>query len=424
MDDTKKTSVFVCEPQLGGSGPTLAVKDCIDIAGWPTRCGSAAFDDAAPASEHAAVVRSVLDAGCRIVGKANMHELAYGMTGINARFGTPVNPLWPDRIPGGSSSGSAVAVAAGMCDFAIGTDTGGSVRQPAICCGIVGIKPTFGRISREGVSPAASSLDCVGALAQNVPMMIRAMEAMDPTFTAMELSDAPRLAAIDLSHRGNCDPVATEAVMRQITVEETVSLASFDAAFQAAMTVIGHETAAAFGHLLDEEAPLGADVRTRLELARNITPQALADAEATRHRFVAEVDAALEKFDALITPAMPFLPPRLADVEDAGRVLELTWFLRPFNLSGHPAIVLPVVDPAAPLPVGLQLVGRRNEDARLCAIAQWLSGIASQVLQFAAWRCHVNGLRLRQWPLTLWHETDLLLPYRFRIAKVSLDGKR
>lgn len=142
-------------------GPTVAVKDCLDIAGHVTRCGSAAYADAAPALTNSAVVDRLLEAGCRIVGKTRLHEIAYGMTGVNAYEGTPVNPRWPDRIPGGSSSGSAVAVAAGSVDFAIGTDTGGSVRQPAICCGVIGFKPTFGRVDRRGALPAVSSLDCI-----------------------------------------------------------------------------------------------------------------------------------------------------------------------------------------------------------------------------------------------------------------------
>ncbi len=131
---------------------------------------------------HADVVANLLSAGCRIVGKTKMHELAYGMTGINAFEGTPINPRYPDRIPGGSSSGSAAAVAAGLVDFAIGTDTGGSIRQPAICCGVIGFKPTFGRVSRKGALPAQSSLDCIGPFARNLSMIERAMSAIDPTF--------------------------------------------------------------------------------------------------------------------------------------------------------------------------------------------------------------------------------------------------
>ncbi len=134
--------IFVQRLALGGGGPRVGIKDSIDIAGCATRMGSACLADAPPAPRHAAVVQALLEAGCRIVGKTNMHELAYGVTGINRWSGTPVNPRAPDRVPGGSSSGSAVAVAAGVADFTLGNDTGGSIRIPAACCGVYGLKPT------------------------------------------------------------------------------------------------------------------------------------------------------------------------------------------------------------------------------------------------------------------------------------------
>jgi amidase len=154
-------AVFVRPLALGGDGLSVGVKDSIDIAGYPTQAGSATLEDAPAALAHAAVVQSLLDGGCRIVGKTNMHELAFGVTGINHFTGTPINPRYPDRVPGGSSSGSAVAVALGVVDFAIGTDTGGSIRIPASCCGVYGLKPTYGRVSRAGAHPATSSLDCI-----------------------------------------------------------------------------------------------------------------------------------------------------------------------------------------------------------------------------------------------------------------------
>ncbi|WP_353475965.1 amidase (plasmid) [Salipiger sp. H15] len=353
---------------------TVAVKDSIDIAGQVTACGSAALRDAPPAEAHAAVVEAVLAAGCRIIGKTGMHELAYGMTGVNPTFGTPVNPAWPDRIPGGSSSGSAVAVAAGLCDFAIGSDTGGSVRQPAICCGVYGIKPTFGRISRAGCHPAESSLDCVGVFARSAETLNRAMAAVDPGFCRhAPLSRAPRLARI------KCDPDPALGEALRIAMQEGaphagyVTLAQFDAAFDAGMVLIGAETARAYGHLLDSGAQIGADVRARLEKALGITLEEVARAEAVRASFTAEVDAALETVDALVTPALPHVPPTLTEAEDPAAVLPLTRFLRPFNLSGHPAIVLPMKTGPRSLPAGLQIIGRKGDDAHLCAIAEWIA---------------------------------------------------
>jgi amidase len=167
VSEAAATSCFVKELTLGGGGPRVALKDTIDIAGERTVAGSPALADAPAARRHAAVVQRLLNAGCRIVGKTKLHELAFGVTGINDWAGTPLNIRYPDLVPRGSSSGSAAAVAAGVADFALGTDTGGSIRIPGACCGVVGFKPTFGRISRTGVLPAHSTLDCVGPFSSN-----------------------------------------------------------------------------------------------------------------------------------------------------------------------------------------------------------------------------------------------------------------
>lgn len=354
-------------------GPRVAVKDCIDIAGFTTRCGSAALADAPQAMVHATVVRRLLEAGCRITAKTRMHEIAYGMTGINRFEGTPLNPKWPDRIPGGSSSGSAAAVAAGLVDFAVGTDTGGSVRQPAICCGVIGLKPSFGRIDRNGALPAASSLDCIGPFARSMAMIEMAMAAMDPQFAPVELAHPPRLARLVVAD--GVYPQMAEALMAVGVPEggtlEDVQLPLLDDAFKAGMTIIGRETLSANRALLDAGAPFGEDIRLRLEGARQISDADVAEAEEVRRCFIKDVDALLERFDAILTPALPMAPPLLAEADDPARVLPLTRFLRPFNLSGHPAIVLPTLTSGG-LPSGVQIVARRGDDARLCAIARWL----------------------------------------------------
>ena len=366
-------AIFTDLLELGApDGLTVAVKDCLDIAGFPTRCGSAAFDHAPAASRHAAAVEALLAAGCRIAGKTTMHELAYGMTGINARFGTPVNPGWPDLIPGGSSSGSAVAVAAGLVDFAVGTDTGGSVRQPAACCGVFGMKPTFGRIDRRGASPAASSLDCIGPLARSIDMLERAMAAMDPSFIpAKSLDRPPRLALLRHPDGAEADRDWAALLPASATTISRVELPLLNDAFQAGMTVIARETHRAFGHLLSRPEALGDDVRARLDAAGRVTDEEMARAEDVRTRFTAELDALLADFDALVTPALPMPPPSLDAARDPKAVLPLTRFLRPFNLSGHPAIVLPTID-ARGLPRGIQIIGHKFEDPQLCAIAAWL----------------------------------------------------
>jgi amidase len=409
---TRDEAIFVQTMSLGGSdsgagedtghardgrdsssrqGPALRVgiKDSLDIAGYPTRAGSAVFAAALPALRNAAVVQALLDGGCRIVGKTNMHELAYGVTGINAWTGTPLNPRYPDRVPGGSSSGSAVAVAAGHVDFAIGTDTGGSIRVPAACCGIYGLKPTYGRISRAGAVPMISTLDCIGPFARDLAMIERAMALIDHTFVARPtpptvrvgvvalsvaeeptgcqisgaVHEAVRGALNDAAHRRGTDTAGTPG---RVTLTP-IDLASFEAAFAAGVTLIGAENWAAFGHLADSPR-LGPDVRARLLAARDITPAAVADAEACRIRFRAEVDAALERVDVLALPTLPDFPLALTAATDLRAALRTTALVRQFNVSGHPALTIPLM--SASLPVGLQLVGRRGEDAALCALAR------------------------------------------------------
>src|SRR5580692_6727030 len=168
-----------------GDGPRLAVKDCIDVEGLPTTVGCQVIaEQAKPAANDAAVVAAARRSGTRIVGKTNLAELCWSAAGTNAWSGTPPNPLDPRRLPGGSSSGSAVAVATGGADVGLGTDTGGSVRIPAACCGVVGLKTTWGRVPASGVYPLAASLDTVGPLGADVAAVELGMRLIEPGFTA------------------------------------------------------------------------------------------------------------------------------------------------------------------------------------------------------------------------------------------------
>ncbi|MEE4454968.1 amidase [Novosphingobium resinovorum] len=355
-----------------GTGLTVGVKDCIDIAGRRTTCGSRAFAQAAPAAADAAVVKALVNGGCRILGKTTMHELAYGMTGINGWTGTVENPRYPGLIAGGSSSGSAAAVAAGLVDIALGSDTGGSIRLPAACCGVIGLKPTFGRVSREGVHPQNSSQDCVGVFASSLDLVDQAMALIDPAYVVSPAPAAVRVGIVAVA----AEPEITEAVDAALEAAgshgDRVPLYRMEDAFQAGVVLMAAEAYASYGHLI-ETGLLGADVEARLRAAPDVaSAERVAWAEGVRRAFSAAVDRALEEYDVLAMPTLPAFPPELANLGDPAAVLRLSALVRPFNLSGHPAISLPLQAPSG-RPCAMQLVARHGDDARLCGAARALS---------------------------------------------------
>lgn len=362
---------FIQTLSLGGTGPSIAIKDTIDIAGYRTTAASRALADTPPAQRHAEVVERLLAAGWHIVGKANMHELAFGMTGINDYTGTPQNPQDAARIPGGSSSGSAAAVGLKLADAALGTDTGGSIRGPAACCGVIGLKPTFGRVSRLGVAPSESTLDCVGPFARDMRTLAAAMLAIAADFDAnaahawqgpckvgvVQVDAAPDILAA----------VARAADMANCTAH-TLQLAGLAAAFDAGLAVINAETSRAFGHLV-ATGKIGADLDARLRAAAHTTAAQLDTAEQLRRQFTAAVDHALDNADVLILPTLPALPITLDEARGGKSVIAMSSLIRPFNLSGHPALSLPLPVKGSPLKAGLQIVGRKGRDEQVCAIA-------------------------------------------------------
>jgi amidase len=365
---------------LRDGGATVAIKDSIDIAGMSTCGGSRALHDAAPAAAHADVVARLLDAGWQVTGKTNMHELAYGMTGINSWAGTPDNPQDNTRIPGGSSSGSAAAVGAGLVDLALGSDTGGSIRVPAACCGVIGFKPTYGRVSRIGAYPRESSLDCVGPLARTMPLLIAAMGVIAPDFDSDAAHRDMTVARVRMVQTDS-DPVITEAIERVVAASgwqaDQVTIDAMQQAFEAGLVVINVETAKEFGHLIGNPR-LGADIEHRLALAATTSAAALDAAEEVRTRFTAAVDHALLHADALVLPTLPQLPPTLAAVREGVSVIAMSALVRPFNLSGHPAITIPLPLDGHGLKVGLQLVGRKGDDEKICALALHIEQMLGQ----------------------------------------------
>ncbi|MBN3787688.1 amidase [Burkholderia sp. Ac-20353] len=362
---------FIDRFTLGGPGPTIAIKDTIDITGYPTRAASRALADAPSASRHADVVQHLLDAGWQITGKANMHELAFGMTGINDYTGTPLNPQDASLIPGGSSSGSASLVGFSIVDAALGTDTGGSIRGPAACCGVLGLKPTFGRVSRRGVAPAETTLDCVGPFARDVNTLAAVMAAIEPGFdhtralrpmpectvgqVAVE-ADPAILAALDNAvHQAGCR-------------SQSIVLDDLRAAFDAGLTVINAETSQAFGHLV-ASGKLGSDLDARLRAAATTTSAALALAEQVRVRITQQIDRALADVEVLVLPTLPALPITVDAARSGTSVIAMSSLIRPFNLSGHPALSMPLPLAGSPLKAGLQIIGRKGADEQVCAVA-------------------------------------------------------
>jgi amidase len=363
---------FLSEFTLGDAdGPTIAIKDTIDIAGHRTTAASRALADAPPAERNAEVVDRLLAAGWQIVGKTNMHELAFGMTGINAHTGTPENPQDETRIPGGSSSGSAAAVGLHLSSAALGTDTGGSVRGPAACCGVIGMKPTFGRVSRRGVAPAVSTLDCVGPFAREMLTLIDVMAAIAPGFDEAVATTAPagvRIGIVAADAAQEIGAAVANAPALAGFASQRLELLNLRAAFDAGLTVINAETWAAFGHLVDTSL-LGADLVARLRNAAKTTRADLAVAESVRAAFTAEVDHALQSVDVLVLPTLPDFPITLDAARSGTSVIAMSSLIRPFNLSGHPALSLPLPVEGAALRAGLQIVGRKGEDELVCAVA-------------------------------------------------------
>lgn len=369
-------SVFVEKFIIGnGTNLTVAVKDNIDVEGFVTQAGSAAYATRNVASKNALVVDNILNASCKLVGKLNMHELAFGMTGVNTFFGTPVNYQFPHYITGGSSSGCAVAVAEGFVDFSIGTDTGGSIRVPAACCGVFGLKPTFGRISRQGTLPAESTLDCVGPLASSADKIIDAMHVIDSTFKAINLPKSIRLGQIEVTADEEILAVVDCELAKDYINKTSVNLISFEEAFDAALVIMNAEMWNSFGDLL-ESGKLGEDVAQRLQAAKNISQEALDKAEKTREIFTAEVNRALTNVDALVLPSLASFPLSREDALAGKSDLTISSLTRPFNLSGHPAITIPIRNHLGK-PIAMQLVGAKGKDELICGIAKKITELSS-----------------------------------------------
>lgn len=369
MQPVTESNGYVERFTLGEGDLRFAVKDTLDIAGYPTRAGCPALAANPAAEQHADVVAALLGQGCILTGKTTLHELAFGVTGINPWSGTPVNPRFPELIPGGSSSGSAAVVASGEVDFALGTDTGGSVRMPAACCGIPGLKPTYGRLSRAGVMPAHSSLDCVGIFARSPGVLRQVLTRLaipvDAPLTALPAVGFVTTATVEI------DSLLLSALAQLDLCPQQTELPLLGDAHRAGLTIISHENWQAFNPLL-RDGRVSADVATRIRAGADIGADALNRAEDIRRQFTAQVDAQLAKTPLLALATLPELPPTLEEAQDPLTVVNLTRLVRPFNLSGHPALTLPMGELRG-RPVALQLVAAKGQEGLLVQVAEWLA---------------------------------------------------
>jgi amidase len=364
-------ATWIVRDSTPGTGPRVAVKDLIDMAGLPTTAGSRAVaDDAVPAERDAACIAglraAIADGRARFAGKVNMHELAYGITGINAAFGTPVNPLDPLRMPGGSSSGSGTAIASGEADIAYGSDTGGSVRIPAACLGITGLKTTWGRIPLDGVRPLAPGLDTVGPMARDVAGVAAGMALLEPGFTVAET--APRTVGVLAL---DADPVVTVAIDDALRTAEfdvrTVVVPGLDAVIAAAITILDAQAWAANKDLVAAAGDkIGFDVMDRLGRASAVTPAQVVAAEAVIAGWRAMLDDLWQRVDMLAAPTLLGYPPLL---EDSHLLFKLRALTSPVNAAGVPSLALPIPSSGqeGPIPANVQLIGPRNSEERLLA---------------------------------------------------------
>jgi Asp-tRNA(Asn)/Glu-tRNA(Gln) amidotransferase A subunit family amidase len=380
-------------PQGSLAGVPIAIKDLMLVKGAPLTSGSRASDERI-AERDAPIVARIRRAGAAIVGLTNLHEFAYGITSDNPRFGRVVNPVAPARIPGGSSGGSAAAIAAGIVRLAVGTDTSGSIRIPAACCGIVGLKPSYDALPRNGVVDLAWSLDHVGPMAATVEECAALFAAM------LELPAAPRWArrnldGITIARLGGYFAAPLDDAVRR-ALDEAAAAATSDGARVIERSIDGMELAPAIQ--LNTIAPeatafheqrlaargerFGEDVRVRLEMGLFLPAPWYVKAQRLRAALAARMDALFEEAGVLLCPTLRTPAPAIgaSQVTIGERAYPLhtavTNLTLPFNLGGVPAVSIPWSLSSEGVPIAIQVATPRGNDWRALAVAQRLARAA------------------------------------------------
>jgi len=363
-------------------GLPVSIKDLFDVKGEPTTAGSRLLAEAPAAAANASVVERLNQAGAAIVGKTNMTEFAFSGLGINPHFGTPANP-WrraEKRIPGGSSSGAAVAVADGMCLGAVGTDTGGSVRIPAALCGLTGFKPTANRIKQAGTLPLSTSLDSIGVIAHDV----RSCWLLDSVIAERPLELHPRdlraarFAVPQTRVLEGLDATVAEAWRRALAALQQAGATLVNIALSEldelnVMNARGGITALEAWQWHQHSAVAQPDaydpqVLVRVQRGSLLNEQDAAELYQQRQNWQGRVNAALSGFDALLMPTVPCIAPTVASLDDAQRYMEINALMlrnpSTINMLDGCAISLPCHQPGS-APVGLSLASVHGDDARL-----------------------------------------------------------
>jgi aspartyl-tRNA(Asn)/glutamyl-tRNA(Gln) amidotransferase subunit A len=373
-------------------GVPIAVKDLFATRALRTTAGSRILRDWVPARDAAAVAR-LRAAGAIILGKTNLHEFAYGVTNANPWWGVARNPHDPRRSPGGSSGGSAIAVVAGLCAGALGSDTGGSIRIPASLCGCVGLKPTFGAIPLDGAVPLGWSLDHAGPLARTVDdagVLLDVLSGGNAGRAARRVSTAglrvgvlrgPIVQNVQPSVARQVDGAATGLRRRGLRVRE-IRIPEIDWTVATQLVTLRAEASAVHGRWIRARPrAYGSDVRTRLQLGALVGGADYVLAQRMRARIRTAVAAAFHEVDILLLPTTPITAPVVGDRTVHWRSGEepvdgaLVRLTAPFNLTGLPALSVPYGS-AAGLPIGVQLVGQWNDEARLLAVGRLIEELA------------------------------------------------
>jgi aspartyl-tRNA(Asn)/glutamyl-tRNA(Gln) amidotransferase subunit A len=362
--------IWLARPDEPRPGVPVAIKDLLDTAGLATTYGSAIFADHVPA-ESAEAVRRLEAAGYAVAGKTNLHEFAYGVTSQNAHYGDVPNPRAPGRVAGGSSGGSAAAIAAGEVELALGTDSGGSIRIPAAWCGIVGFKPTYGLVPTDGCFPLAPSYDHVGPMASSVEGCVELMEALVPGFERSPLASLEEIE-VGVAWTEHAAPLVRARVEAAAALFPRARRLDFPFPPPEENLLFMREVADVHRALFPEHADSYDErVRTKIERCLEVGDAETAAAAQAREGYRARCAEALDGLDLLVTPTLGFVaPPRDVDEREIRR--DVIRFTYPFDSLGWPALALPCGEAEDGLPASVQLVGAAGDDARVLAAGRLL----------------------------------------------------